>query len=247
MNSQFLGFILLKEPVCDLWQLPDLLAERWQTACEDVQQSGDALVFFCGGAMVSAAYMPAPVPNGEAEDNAVFNYMWRGAVDAAKQHTAHIMIAVIGKDCKPLQAGEMFVRAAESLLCDPNACGFYVNGTVYEPAYYVKAAQMLRDDVLPVYNLVWHGLGREEDGRLHGYTIGLENFGKDEIEVLHVSDEPAALLLFLTQLSGYVIGQDVTLHDGETIGFTADQKLRITRADSVEFDGKQTLHIEYPG
>ena len=246
MSNQFLGFVLLKEPVCDLSQFPEMLSERWQLKPEDVQQDGTAVVCRCEGVLISAAYMPAPVPNGEAEDNAVFNYMWRGAVDAARQHTAHLMIAAIGKDSKPLRTGEMFVRAAETALQFPAASGFYANGTVYEPAYYIKAAQMLRDDVLPVYNLVWHGLGREEDGRLHGYTIGLRDFGKDEIEVLHVADEPAALLQFLTQISGYVIGQDVTLHDGETIGFTADQKLRITRENSLEFDGEQTLHIEYP-
>ena len=41
--------------------------------------------------------MPAPVPAGEAEYYAKSNYFWKGAVDAASEHRAHILVAVIGE------------------------------------------------------------------------------------------------------------------------------------------------------
>ncbi len=45
-------------------------------------------------------------------------------------------------------------------------------------------------------------------------------------------------------LVSYVLGQDVTLNDGETIGFSAEQKLPITRSEGVSLPG-MTLKIGY--
>lgn len=44
----------------------------------------------------------------------------------------------------------------------------------------------------------------------------------------------------------YVVKQDVTLRDGETVGFSAGQKLPITRSAGVSLDG-MTLKLGYPG
>ena len=38
-------------------------------------------------------------------------------------------------------------------------------------------------------------------------------------------------MMFMT--TNYVVANNVTLHDGETLGFTAEQKLSITRSKGV--------------
>ncbi|MGN0624581.1 MAG: DUF4261 domain-containing protein, partial [Oscillospiraceae bacterium] len=50
------------------------------------------------------------------------------------------------------------------------------------------------------------------------------------------------LYRFLLAISDYVITTDTHLKDGETIGFTEDQKLPITLSDGVSVEG-QTLKI----
>ena len=48
------------------------------------------------------------------------------------------------------------------------------------------------------------------------------------------SDDLYYLLLSILQ---YVLGSDVTLKDGETIGFSEDQKIKITESKAVYLEG----------
>ena len=70
-----------------------------------------------------------------------------------------------------------------------------------------------------------------------GYTEGLTAFGKDEIEVLNTQAQPGELRGFLGDIAYYLITEDVTLRDGETIGFSEDQRLPITRSAGAAVDG----------
>ena len=42
-----------------------------------------------------------------------------------------------------------------------------------------------------------------------------------------------------------ILSDDVTLQDGETIGFSEEQKLAITLSEGIALDG-MTLKLEYP-
>ena len=104
---------------------------------------------------------------------------------------------------------------------------------------------MLKEDELPIFNWVWFGLYRSEGG-LNGYTYGMDVFGKEEMEVLNTDAEPEDLRDFLASLASYVLACDVTLQDGETIGFSADDKHTITRSPGVSLPEEQmTLKIGY--
>ena len=52
----------------------------------------------------------------------------------------------------------------------------------------------------------------------------MDVFGKEEMEVSNTDAEPEELRDFLASLASYVLACDVTLQDGETIGFSADDK-----------------------
>ena len=81
---------------------------------------------------------------------------------------------------------------------------------------------------------------------MNGYTYGLDSFGKDEMEVLGIDAKPSDLRDFLASLVSYVLENDVELHDGETIGFTADDKHTITRSPGVGLPEEQmTLKISW--
>ena len=77
-------------------------------------------------------------------------------------------------------------------------------------------------------------------------TYGMDVFGKEEMEVLNTDAEPEELRDFLASLASYVLACDVTLKDGETIGFSADDKHAITRSPGVSLPEEQmTLKIGY--
>ena len=185
------------------------------------------------------------IPDNEAEINAENNYMWPEAVEVAKAHKAHIIVAVLGEEEKLLERGKLFTKAMAVCCKQKYATGVYTSGVVFEPRFYEGFADMMKEDELPIFNWIWFGLYRSEGG-LNGYTYGMDVFGKEEMEVLNTDAEPEELRDFLASLASYVLACDVTLQDGETIGFSADDKHTITRSPGVSLPEEQmTLKIGY--
>ena len=74
----------------------------------------------------------------------------------------------------------------------------------------------------------------------------MDVFGKEEMEVLNTDGEPEELRDVLASLASCVLAWDVTLQDGETIGFSADDKHTITRSPGVSLPEEQmTLKISW--
>jgi hypothetical protein len=102
---------------------------------------------------------------------------------------------------------------------------------------------LMTDEELPLMNWIYFGL-REEGGKKSGYTFGLKEFGFDELEILNSHHSIQEIQEMLFNISHYVILSNVTLEDGETIGVTVEQKIRIVRSKGVQLEGT-TLKLEY--
>ena len=72
----------------------------------------------------------------------------------------------------------------------------------------------------------------------------MDVFGFDEMEVLDADADPSEVRDFLASMVEYVLSGGVTLHDGETIGFSAEDKHTITRSPGVALP-VMTLKISY--
>ncbi|MFB5677385.1 DUF4261 domain-containing protein [Paenibacillus terreus] len=251
-SGMFNGFVLLNSLECDLEQIQTNLLRDWNISCAPAEGEDDrsetesegTLVFHADGCMVAVSFVGAPIPDGEAEYNARSNYLWPEAVEVTQTHVAQIMLAVFPRTVSVQDSSRMYTKLAASCLKLSNAIGLYSSGTVFQPEFFVDMAETMKsDDLFPLLNLVYFGLVRTEAG-VSGYTYGLRAFGKDEIEVLDSRVPPAELREFLMDISLYIVEQNVTLKDGETIGFSAEQKLAITRSEGVYLDG-DTLKIGY--
>ena len=247
----FAGFVLLSTPEWDLEAFKRQLEEDWgieyppengeEAASND---EGTTAVFDIDGITVAVSLMDAPVPDGEAEYWANSNFMEKEqALAAARSHQAHVMVAVVDKEHPPRQRGELYVKLASTLLKAPNALGVYTNGTVWLPEYFIRVAEDLKEGDLPLLDLVFVGLVRYEKG-VCGWTNGLRAFGKDELEIRDSQQSPQEVHMLLLNIAGYIIQEDVTLRDGETLGYTAEQKLPITRSQGVNVEG-MSLKIEF--
>ena len=251
-KGSFAGSVLLSKAEWDKEQLIRDLREEWgivdeepDEGDEDVENSDDAVVMRVGNMMLIVTLFHGHIPDNEAEINAENNYMWPEAVEVATAHKAHIMVAVLGEEEKLLERGKLFTKAMAVCCKQKYATGVYTSGVVFEPRFYEGLADMLKKDELPIFNWVWFGLYRSEGG-LNGYTYGMDVFGKEEMEVLNTDAEPEELRDFLASLASYVLACDVTLQDGETIGFSADDKHTITRSPGVSLPEEQmTLKIGY--
>ena len=241
----FSGFVLLSAPEWDVEAFKAQLKADWgiDYPPEDGEQASandghTALVFDVEGMAVAAALMEAPVPDGEAEYWANSNFM--------DKEKAHVMVAILNQMSEGRtrrQLGELYVKLVSTLLKAPNALGVYTNGTVWLPDYFIKVSEDLKEGHLPLMDLVFIGLVRSEKG-VCGWTNGLRAFGKDELEIRDSQQPPNDIHELLLNVSGYIIDQDVTLHDGETLGYTAEQKLHITRSQGLNVEG-MSLKIEF--
>ena len=245
----FTGFVLLSKGEWDKEQFIRDMKEKWDISVDEYDASGDksddALVFEVGDMLAAVSLASYPIPGGEAEGNAENNYMWEDAVKVAKEHCAHLMVAVLGKEEDLLEKGKLFTKVVAACCRQEYATGIYTSGVVFEPRFYEGFADMIKNDELPIFNWIWFGLWRDENG-LNSYTYGMEAFGKDEMEVLGTNADPNDLRDFLASLASYVLENDVELHDGETIGFAEDDKHTITRSPGVGLPEEQmTLKISW--
>ena len=245
----FTGFVLLSKGKWDKQQFIQDMKEKWNITVDEhdasEDKSDDALVFEVGDMLAAVSLGTYPIPNGEAEINAENNYMWEDAVKIAKEHCAHIMVAVLGKEEDLLEKGKLFTKLVAACCRQKYATGVYTSGVVFEPRFYEGFADMLQNDELPIFNWIWFGLYRDENG-MNAYTYGMDVFGKDEMEVLGTDAEPSNLRDFLASLVSYVLENDVELHDGETIGFSAGDKRTISRSPGVSLPEEQmTLKISW--
>lgn len=248
-KGAFLGFVLLEKAHWDKGRLIADLKAEWDIDVpeedkDDRKDNGDSLVFEAGDMIAAVSLMHGPVPGGEAEDNAENNYMWPDAVKAAQSHAAHIMVTVLGKETDVRLRGQFFVKLAAACCRQPGVLGVYTSGVVFEPSFYADRAGVMKEGELPLNNWIWFGLHRREGG-VCGYTYGMDVFGKEELEVLDADADPLAVREFLVSLAGYVIGSDVTLNDGETIGFSQGDRHRITRSPGVALPDQPTLKVSF--
>ncbi len=245
----FIGFVLLSSKEWDINKFSKDLIEDWGinilNDINDETYEKNVIVSDVDNLKLAVSFMDVPVPNGEADYYAGANYMWQDAPSVVKTHTAQILIAVLGEG-EEIEKGKLFTKAVSSALKQENALCVYTDGAVHPVDFYIGFSGMINDDELPIFNWIWFGLYRTQE-RAGIYTYGMHKFNKDEIEV-YVDDSNADLNKirdFTSSMVDYVLSYDVVLKDGETIGFSAEQKLAITRSDGVALEG-QTIKIEYP-
>ena len=246
-GGRFVGFVLLKNPEWSAKKFEQTFKEDWGIELSDGGSEDDQTKVYAvsetgARTMLAVALMPAPVPDKEAEYAAQYNFMWKDAVAVTQTHTAHIIVSVFGAD-DPKEGGKLFVKTIASLCRDENTLGAYYNEVVYEPKFMYAVSDMIKQDMFPLLGLVWFGIVRSANG-VSAYTCGLKNLGKDEIEVIDSKEVPSELHNFMMCIAGYVVDQDVILHDGETIGFTNEQRLKIVKSAGVNVAG-ESLKILY--
>lgn len=244
--GDFAGFALLSEAKWSKARFIEDMKSEWGIdAADEKPEENDVVYAAVGGFTLVIGMMPAPIPDGAPEHFAQGNYMWRDAVKTVKSHKAHLLVCILGDDGDILEKGLLYVKACAAVLRQDTAIAFYQEGAVYEPKMYLECAEMMKSRQLPILNWVWFGIFN--DGKMAGcYTYGIRRFGKEEIEV-YVAAESADLndiRGFVLSIVTYVIDGDVTLRDGETIGFTEDQKLPIKLSKGILLEGK-TLKIAY--
>ncbi|MCI6152276.1 DUF4261 domain-containing protein [Fusobacterium perfoetens] len=236
------GFILFEDENCNFDEIIKNLKEDWEIEIDKSEIKDDVLVFEIDGMRGSLAFIKSPVPNKEAEENAKNNFLWQGGVEKVSKHKSQMIVATFGEN--PIETGKLFVKLSSSVLKLENTIGIYKAPTVMAREEFLSHTQYLKEEKeLPIQSIVYIGLYRTKKG-IGGYTDGLKFFDKKEIEILDSKKEAFDIYDFIFDIIYYVVGNNVELKDGETIGFSVHQKLPITISKGVAFE-EDTIKIKF--
>lgn len=204
-TGSFCGFVLLSKDSYDLRAFADRLEAQWNITPLSVGQEGrllDAtsqdLILDISGALVSVSLFYEPIP---LEEGAVVaeQSIWTEAGYAVRMHRAHLMVAVLPAELKAMEAACIYCEMIDSALKDSSALAVYTSGTILDPLqfqYYTM--KMVEEKRMPLENLFYIGTYMRSGG-ICGYTVGLDAFGIDELEVLDSSESKENLISLLQQ------------------------------------------------
>ena len=239
--STFVGFVLLGEVRFDAEKYVKDLKEDWNLDYDfEITQEDNTIIADYNGMIMTASLMPAPIPDNEAVEQAKTNYRWEKAVEAAEKHKAHLLVSVINSgDVDNIEGAKHYVKLLANATKQEGCLGINILGTVIHPQMYYDFAKLYdENDDFPIENIVYIGLYGDENNTVSGYTYGLEQFGKKELEIIKSLEEAEEVYNFLASISDYIITSDVVLNDGETIGFSEEQKIQISVSEGIAVDGE---------
>lgn len=245
-SSVILGMVLLEEPNSfDLKGTINELRNKWKLKVNDKDADDEAAILVIGDYNIAIATMQIAIPENEVETAAEYNYFWENGAEESAKHKGHIILSIMNAGKNPVKENLLYSKLASAVMNNSKSLGIYIGGRtlVLKKEFYQANVELMTEEELPLYNWIYFGL-RQEKGKQSIYTYGLADFDKKEMEIVDSEKSLEELNEVMFNLTHYVIASDIKLNDGETIGFTADQKLKISESKGKFLQGT-TLKIKY--
>lgn len=262
-RSGCMGMVLLENATFDMEQFKkDLLAQwdivsvtspegmkvRAAVTTKDVdtveeEEMEEAYFLVIDDYKVMVAPFSFTMPMETVTQGAIRNYLWDDALDAVSQHTSHVAISIVEGHGKPLEEGILLAKLLSVATEQTGATAIYTNGVLYEAKKYQEETEQLRDDMLPMTNLIWVDIDFEEDGTVSLYTSGMEEFDQLNVEFLHCPWDPERAWNYILSVANYVLTSGKELTDGDSVGRTEEEQLIVHIDEPVHADGLQSIQI----
>jgi hypothetical protein len=209
--------------------------------------SGDSssITFKVDNEMVGIAHALFPIPSGDIEEAASYAYYWETAFEETKQHKSHLIVSIIQGGRDQIKRFKIFTQVICSLLRTTNSLGVYKGNQslLISKEGYLNEAVLMKPDYLPLNLWVYFGLRNTENGN-SGYTYGLKEFNKTEMEVLNSVKSLEDIRDFLFSISHYALEYDVAFKEGQTYGRSEEERIGITISKG-KFVGGDTFKLAY--
>lgn len=193
--------------------------------------SGDkeAGVITIDGELVAIGSMPVPVPWGEIERTAAYAYNWENATIDLRDHKGHLIVSIMHGTDDQVKRYRIFTSVICSLLRTNNAIGVYkgAQSLLIPKEDYLAEAEGMNDDWFPLNLWIYFGLRKIKDKGV-GYTYGLKEFNKRELEVVDSERDLTDIRNFLFNMTHYILDHDVEFEDGQTCGLSESERIKIT-------------------
>ena len=196
------------------------------------------------------AHMPAPIPGGEAEDNADGNFLWPNGKDEAAKHGSHVIVTSIGGgEQTPIQSAIAVSRLALVALDVFDGIGVYWgNASVCNSRrIFEDFCDSISEEHVPVPVWLRFQLVRVSDDEIGLYTLGMPQFGLMDIEVNRCKMDLEDLFEFVSNIAHYLIQSGPVIADGNTVGGSEDERILVRHRPSMIDEDRQVYKIVFEG
>lgn len=245
-STIILGMIMLQDE--HSFPLDSFVADyndHYSTGVEKRTGDNAVAILTISGEQVAIGHMPLPIPAGDIENTAAYAYNWQNVLEEVSGHKSHLIVSVMGGSEDTIKRYMLFTQVVCALLRTTHSIGVYMgNQSLLIPKEdYLGEAAYLGEAYLPLNLWVYFGLRVSDTGN-SGYTYGLKEFGKTEMEILDSDKTPSEIREFLFNMAHYVLDYDVTFADGQTCGHSEEEKIAISLSKG-NFVAGDTFKLAY--
>lgn len=229
----------------ELNKITEYLKDNWDTSITDINGESGTVTFSIQGETIALATMPVQIPWGDIESTAQYSYNWKTANKDLENHNSHIIVTIMSSKNSELERFKILTKVLSAIVATTNCIGVYqgTQSLLIPRKQYLDSAEALKTNKIPLDLWVYIGIRKGETGN-SAYTYGLTAFDKLEMEFVNVKLDLPEMHNFLSNICAYIIKSDVTFKSGETLGYTEEQKIKITKSKGQFVEG-QTLKLEF--
>lgn len=196
-----------------------------------------------GPTTVMLGLMPASIPWRDLELVAHSAFDWPEATEVLQAHRAHVVVSALGPPGDKVDGAMLLTRVTAAVALQEGATGVYWGEApqVSSAQTFVEAARAMSREQLPLHQWLGFPMQRTSEGRVSLATSGMRALGFMELEFVEQRAEAAVLVDRAFNVAHYLLDRGPVLKDGDTVGLSAEERIRVRHAPSV-LDPPRTVY-----
>jgi uncharacterized protein DUF4261 len=212
------------------------------------REKGGVFSFDVGDEFLVFSHIKVPYPD-DLEGPIATSWLWprEPPIENVKQHRSFLQVTMMGGAEDPVRR-RLTLTAVTALAAKQSGVMAVYWGdarlVIFPPLFIGMAEEINTPQSPPLYLWVDLRAFRNEDGTTGLFTTGLAALGHMEIEIPRIKMEIGELREWLVGIMCYLLEKGPVLMDGQTIGMSAEQQIRITHCPSIFGHPGQVIRLE---
>ncbi|MDO4282395.1 MAG: DUF4261 domain-containing protein [Clostridia bacterium] len=213
-SNSIMGYLLLKDGSFHIIEMIATLIRRYNVDIKFDEET-NAFTFKFGEYIVGASFVNSPMGNDDAKEACKYNFLWQNAEEIVSNHKAHVLLTILNCHNK-LEGYKLFTNIMSVLANFDNTIAVYMpaQNMTLNAKTYVEDARVLVTGKNPIHLWICICPVELEDATIV-YTYGLNEFGKNEIEVRSTDKHYMEMFDFVYNLCDYILTQNVSIESGD--------------------------------
>lgn len=239
VGNNIMGYLLLSDGNFHVIEIIATLIRKYNVDVKyDEEES--AFTFKYGEFIVGASFVNSNMNNLDVIESCRYNFMWSNSQGVVASHRAHILLSVM--NCKNKVEGyKLFTNLMSILANFDNRIAIYMPAqhVTLNARTYVEDARVITTRKNPIHLWICICPVVLDDATIC-YTYGLNEFGKNEIEVRSTTRHYMELFDFVYNLCDTIITEDIVLETGDNVSTAKGEILTAIVNDGVYVDRVST-------